>query len=239
MIRRLSNTNHEEPDIAEVTRIIETFTQQLKSSGYARRDARETVVSGFLGWIRKINRRIQERVPFYRSAASTLKTRCKKKIMEKVSWHREKRKREDDTDVGPLRKRIHGERKSEMQSTSVQEKSKEVKTVMFVPYTQGSELAKRLRDAENTLQELTGYKIKIVERTGLKLEEMLHRADPWQGQPCGRERCLLCLTKQRTEKNMTQDWYRRSLVYKTWCVTCLDKDTEDAKIHADGDKKKL
>ena len=91
-----------------MTRIIETFTQQLKSSGYTRRDARETVVSGFLGWIRKINRRIQERVPFYRSAASTLKTRCKKKIMEKVSWYREKRKRENDKDVGPLRKRIHG-----------------------------------------------------------------------------------------------------------------------------------
>ena len=80
--------------------------------------------------------------------------------------------------MGPLRKKIHGERKSEMQSTSGQEKSKEVKTVMFVPYTQGSELAKRLRDAEKTLQELTGYKIKMVERTGLKLEEMLHRADP-------------------------------------------------------------
>ena len=105
---------------------------------------------------------------------------------------------------------------------------KEVKAIMFVPYTEGSELAKRLRDAENTLQEMTGYKMKIVERSGLKLEEMLHKADPWQGQDCGRARCLLCLTKQRTGK-----------FYETWCVTCLDKDTEQAEIQAEGDKTKL
>ena len=92
MIRRLSNTNHEETDTEDVHRIIETFTQQLKSSGYSRGDARETVVCGFLGWRRKIARRIQEGTGFYRGAATTLRTRCKKKIMEKVSWYREKRK---------------------------------------------------------------------------------------------------------------------------------------------------
>ena len=31
MIRRLSNTNHEAPDIEDVTNIIETFTQQLNT----------------------------------------------------------------------------------------------------------------------------------------------------------------------------------------------------------------
>jgi hypothetical protein len=91
MIRRLSNTNHEVPDIEDVTNIIETFTQQLKSSGYDRRAARETVTCGFLGWRRKISRRIKEGTPFYRNAASTLKTRCKKKMLEKVTWYRTKR----------------------------------------------------------------------------------------------------------------------------------------------------
>ena len=65
MIRRLSNTNHEDPDIQDVTNIIETFTQQLKSSGYGRKEARETVTCGFLGWRRKISRRIKEGSPFY------------------------------------------------------------------------------------------------------------------------------------------------------------------------------
>ena len=58
MIRRLSNTNHEQPDVEDVSRVIETFTQELKNSGYSRKQAREAVVSGFLGWRRKIQRRI-------------------------------------------------------------------------------------------------------------------------------------------------------------------------------------
>ena len=65
----------------------------------------------------------------------------------------------------------------------------------FVPYTAGSELARRMRDAEEKLLEMTGYKMKIVERAGLKLEDILHKADPWQGLDCGRARCMLCLTK--------------------------------------------
>ena len=110
---------------------------------------------------------------------------------------------------------------------------------MFVPYTVGSELAKRLREAETKLQDMTGYRLKIVERSGLKLEDMLHKADPWQRQDCGPDRCLLCLTKQRTVKHSTQDCSRRSLVYETWCMTCLERNTKDARIQAGEDKKML
>ena len=242
MIRRLFNTNHEEPDAEDVTKIIETFTQELKSSGYGRRDARETVVCGFIGWRRKIARRIQEKTPFYRSGASTQRQRCKKKILEKSSWYREKRKREDDADP----KRIHREtgdnrKRKVMHNTKQGDKQKvgEIKTVMFVPYTPGSELARRMREAETNLQEITGYRVKIVERTGTKLEDLLHKADPWQGTPCEREMCMLCMTKQWSGKHMSQDCHRRSLVYETWCETCLERDTEKAKQDADGDRKKL
>ena len=43
LIRRLSNTNIEKPNVDEQTSIIETFTQQLKSSGYGRKMSREIV----------------------------------------------------------------------------------------------------------------------------------------------------------------------------------------------------
>jgi hypothetical protein len=110
---------------------------------------------------------------------------------------------------------------------------------MFVPYTVGSELAKRMRDAEEKWKEITGYKLKIVERAGLQLEDILHKADPWQGQDCGRDKCLLCLTKQKTGKHLTQDCYRRSLVYETWCITCHERDKNAAQMKAGDDKKKL
>ena len=49
LIRRLSNTNIEQPDIDETTNIIGIFTQQLKSSGYGRKTSREIVVAGTVG----------------------------------------------------------------------------------------------------------------------------------------------------------------------------------------------
>ena len=117
--------------------------------------------------------------------------------------------------------------KSEMQTDK--SKEKKVKAVMFVPYTPGSELAKRMRTAEEMLQDMTGYRLKIVERAGLKLKDALTKADPWQGMNCDRDDCLLCLTKNRTGKNTTQDCTRRSLVYETWCITCYERDLETAK----------
>ena len=32
---------------------------------------------------------------------------------------------------------------------------------------------------------MTGYRLKIVERGGTKLVDMLHKANPWAGQDCG------------------------------------------------------
>ena len=45
---------------------------------------------------------------------------------------------------------------------------------MFVPYTAHSELAARLRDNEEKIKGMTGYKLKIVEKGGT----MLHEANP-------------------------------------------------------------
>ena len=98
LVRRLSNINYHKIPIEEQIDIIENFTRQMKNSEYDRKHVREAVVSGVLGWKRKILRREKEGTPFYRSAKSTLRIRCKKKIMEKTTWYKSKRKREDDVD---------------------------------------------------------------------------------------------------------------------------------------------
>ena len=67
---------------------------------------------------------------------------------------------------------------------------------MFIPYTKHSELAARLRENEQSMETMTGYRIKIVERGGKKLVDILHKANLWAGQECNREGCLLCKTKQ-------------------------------------------
>ena len=56
------------------------------------------MVSGALGWKRKVKRRQNDGTDFYRSAKTTLAIRCTKKLLEKVTWYKAKRKREDEDD---------------------------------------------------------------------------------------------------------------------------------------------
>ena len=113
-----------------------------------------------------------------------------------------------------------------------------VKAVMFVPYTAHGKLAAKLREAEVKLQDLTGYKLKIVERSGSKMEDLLHQSDPWQGEDCCRPHCLLCITKQYTGKLLSQDCTRRSLIYETWCISCQERDEKQVdEIYGEDQKK--
>ena len=91
---------------------------------------------------------------------------------------------------------------------------------MFVPYTPGGELAKKLRENEEQVSKITKNRVKIVERTGVKLQDVLTKANPWKGQDCERKNCLLCHTKSKTGKNENQDCHKRSLVYEIKCLTC-------------------
>ena len=78
------------------------------------------------------------------------------------------------------------------------------------------------------MKEMTGYQIKIVEKTGVKLVDMLHRANSWAGEECGRTRCLLCDTKKIEGKKNSQDCHKRNCVYQTYCRTCAER--QDRKI---------
>ena len=82
-----------------------------------------------------------------------------------------------------------------------------------------------------------GYRLKVVERAGTKIENILHQSDPWGGQICEREKCMLCATKKKTGKDMHQDCTKRSSVYQTWCNTCLERDTRN--LEENGDNKNV
>ena len=232
MIRRLSNMNIEKAEDDEKQNIVEHFITQLKTSGYDRKQAREVVVSGIRGWKRKIERRRELGQDFYRGAASTLKQRIRKKLIDPVNWYKNKiddkktQEPEEQEDKAPKtgkRKRKtmeEGEREAEIENNK-RIREEDPKTVLFCPYTKGSELAKQIREAETDMEKTTGYKIKVVEESGEKIMDILHTSNPWKGEDCGREKCLLCKTKQMTGKGKKSDCMKRSLVYETWCETCL------------------
>ena len=67
---------------------MEEYIQMLVTSGYDRRQTKEAIVSGIRGWKSKIRRREEEGKNFYRTAASTLSSRYKKKLTAKTNWYK-------------------------------------------------------------------------------------------------------------------------------------------------------
>ena len=222
LTRRLYNVDEDLPaKEEEVYGIVEQFTKQAKNSGWSRRDTREIVISGYGAWRKRLERRKEEGGAQYRSASSSLVMRTRKKLTGREDWFKDdgkKRKREEEEEEPRYWKKTRTNKGEERRTAT------KTVAVMFVPCTRGGELAKRLREAEEEKGRLTGYKIKMVERAGTKIIDMLHKNNPWQGEDCGRPGCLMCSTKVKTGRNLEQDCMKRIIVYETWCLTCAGRD---------------
>ena len=103
----------------------------------------------------------------------------------------------------------------------------DIKAVMFVPFTAHSELAIRLRESEEKMKALTGYRMKVVEKVGVKLVDILHKSNPWAGEDCGRPGCILCTSRKYEGRKDKQDFKKRNLVYETSCQTCKERKEEE------------
>ena len=91
VVRRMSNMSEDRNQI-ERTAVVNTFTKELKNSGYSRAKAREIIVCGLLGLERKKKRRRREGQQFHSRAMSTLNQKTTKKLTGKQSWYKQKSK---------------------------------------------------------------------------------------------------------------------------------------------------
>ena len=146
----------------------------------------------------------------HRSADEGAKSRNVKKLLGKARWFKEKKKR------GKEKRRKKNQRQSEAK------KPPEIVTVMFVPQTPGGALSKRLKIVENEISKLTGERVKIVERGGTQVKQILHKSNPWSQGFCGRENCLPCL-----HGDGKQNCFEKNVVYKISCLECADEKNGD------------
>ena len=108
------------------------------------------VVSGFVAWRRRVKRRVEEGSELYRSAASSLQTRARKKLTSKEDWYkgrRNKRKRDEFDQPEGVKK------KKKKKEENIAENKDRTVSVMFVPFTKGGELEKQKRLAEANWRE--------------------------------------------------------------------------------------
>ena len=95
------------------------------------------------------------------------------------------------------------------------EEKEKYQTVMFIEYTEGSELARRVREKLEKIEKVGRIKVKIVERSGDKIVELLHRSNPWSDADCERKDCLICEStgeKKERESVKKEEWYMRHIV---------------------------
>ena len=100
----------------------------------------------------------------------------------------------------------------------------QAKAVLFVQNTEDSALANQIKEMIQTLKPWTGINLKVVERAGDKIQDLLHRSNPWEDEICGRKSCHPCLSSMKSDERVVKNCTKRSVIYETWCQTCLRKE---------------
>lgn len=135
------------------------------------------------------------------SAIKAYKARQEAELKGERPMHRPKGWRRDERDTEKSTKREDWYKKGGNEA------------VIFVPAMPGSQLQKEYqREIKNQ-----GYRIKVVEKTGTTLKEVLQRSDPFKWKKCGREDCLVCKQAGKGPCNA------HGVTYKVECQGCEDK----------------
>ena len=77
-----------------------------------------------------------------------------------------------------------------------------------------------MRKIINYLKPWTAIGLKVVERAGEQLQEILCKSNPWENESCKRENCFTCDSSTGSDENKFKNCRQRSVVYQTWCNTC-------------------
>ena len=196
---------------------------------FDNKSTREAVVAGIKGHRSKIERKMAAGGTLFKTGQETLSTRMRKKLLESTTWFKEnegedREMQEFSADIWEGNNGLKRRKKGTVGGGNNTKKAKGgggAKAVVFVPYTTGSMLAKRMREEETVLEKMTGYRLKVVERGGTKLEDILVRKNIWEGEDCGRPHCLLCKSKAKEEKPSKKSCTKRNAVYKPGVIPAL------------------
>ena len=136
-------------------------------------------------------------------------TRVRKKLLDKASWFGKKKRDEE------VAKQHHGSR-SNVERKQARRDHLKTRSVMFVEQTPGGELARRVKEQLQNLEETLGFKLKVVERSGRSLTSVFSQGQASQGPQCGRETCVTCNQDGEERPPCTLS----SVVYESICKPC-------------------
>ena len=237
----------------EANEIIDKYTQQLVNSGFNWKQCRDIIVSGLKGQKRKIEKIRSKGKPIYRSGQSSLLKRVNKSLLEKYNWFRKVEEESDEEEEENVESEIKRKNKwshyrkrkepiRELEKDIEEKKLCPPKAVIFVPNTVDSRLANEIRETVQNLRPWTSLNLKVVERAGEKLQDILCKSNPWGSQDCKRDGCFTCEVATKIEGCSFKNCRQRSIIYETWCETCKkrkQKELKENKENIDKEKKRI
>ena len=204
IIRREKNTSR---SVGEARRrqILSKMMVKMKRSGYDERMRRRVLVAGRVGYKRMVQNEEGGGRKVNRPRWDGEKERRLRKIGAKSNWYKKKKRA---CDKGGRGKSGKGRGKEEIS---------DIEAVLFVPYTPRGELAKLLQEEDDKFRRGTCMKkIKVVERGGITIKDILCRTNPWASEGCDRRDCLPCKWERGRGGNCQQE----SVVYVITCMEC-------------------
>jgi hypothetical protein len=102
------------------------------------------------------------------------------------------------------------------------------KSVLFVTPTPGGVLASELRKREAEMNRHSEERIKIVEKGGLKVKDILGSKNAGQKSKCSQKTCPLCTPSTFVEVNPEQNHHpcnTNNVGYRWSCVNCLENNS--------------
>ena len=100
-------------------------------------------------------------------------------------------------------------------------------SVLFVPPTPQGELIKELKDREGEMNKNGKERIKFIEKSGIKMEEMLVVKDPFLVEKCtGKDLEAFMVCQSTGEEKMKISCRKNNVGYGLVCNTCKEKNKE-------------
>ena len=143
------------------------------NSGFNRSQIREIILSAMRRYERKEFQRKAQNKKKFRHGKDTLAKRIRKKLAESTTWFKNNRDKKNQENEKMYNKEKKWRNENEKITDSPQ-------AVLFVPFTNGSGLAKKIRETVQQLKPFTKIHLKVVERAGRKVIDTLHRSNPWE-----------------------------------------------------------
>ena len=163
-LRRMRNTKLELGDEVR-NEHLNRFMIKMKNSGYSSHYRAQILKSAINAFEKMLEEDRNGSKPLYRTREWNRENRMNNKENRKINWYKNDKNEE-----------------TERTYTSI----------LFVPPTPGSGLLKELKNREEELNKNKIERIKIVEKGGLKMENLLTTKNPFKPDKCQEKWCPLC-----------------------------------------------